>query len=411
MKKIMSLTAFFISSQLWAAGTVLPSETLATTEQGLTIQLGGFGSSAVGDPKADNRFYALTDRGPNADGADKAKIFPVPDFTPRIGHFEIQQDGSIKRLNQILLKRPDSKPLSGLPNPEGYGATGEKAIDLNGKALPTDEYGLDSEGLVVAHDGSFWISDEYGPHIVHFSKEGVELERISPKGIQTQGRKLPAVFAKRRANRGMEGLALTPDGKKLVGIMQSTMNNPSKKEATNQTLTRIVTFDLTTGKTQQYLYRQNADGLSNSEIRALDNHRFLIDERDGKMPQTGKQVQKHVYLIDLSTGSEVSDAQDSENGLLVNGKTLEQNTWEELADAGIHPVNKKLVVDLRQAVNYPHEKFEGMWLMNKNKTLAVINDDDFGIAADKQNGIRAKILPLTEQLDKVTLYFVPINIK
>lgn len=270
---------------------------------------------------------------------------------------------------------------------------------------------MDSEGLVVAADGSFWVSDEYGPHIVHFSNEGVELERISPKGMQTQGRKLPAVFAKRRANRGMEGLALTPDGKTLVGIMQSTMNNPNKKEAINQTLTRIVTFDLASGETKQYLYRQNADGLSNSEIRALDNQRFLVDERDGKMPEAGKKAQKHVYLIDLSTGSEVSDAQDSENGLLVNGKTLEQNTWEELADAGIEPVSKQLVVDLRQTVNYPHEKFEGMWLMNDNKTLAVINDDDFGIEPDGKNSIRAKILPLTEQLDKVTLYFVPIDLQ
>lgn len=411
MKKMITLLAVGVSHSLLATSAVLPNEVLITTEQGLEIQLGGFGSSAVGDPKASHRFYGLTDRGPNADGAGKAKIFPVPDFTPRIGHFEIQADGSIKRLNQILLKRPDGKPLSGLPNPEGYGATGERAIDLTGKPLPMDEYGLDSEGLVVADDGSFWVSDEYGPHIVHFSNEGIELERISPKGMQTQGRKLPAVFAKRRANRGMEGLALTPDGKTLVGIMQSTMNNPNKKEAINQTLTRIVTFDLASGETKQYLYRQNADGLSNSEIRALDNQRFLVNERDGKMPEADKKAQKHVYLIDLSTGSEVSDAQDSENGLLVNGKTLEQNTWEELADAGIEPVSKQLVVDLRQAVNYPHEKFEGMWLMNGNKTLAVINDDDFGIEPDGKNSIRAKILPLTEQLDKVTLYFVPIDLQ
>jgi len=52
----------------------------------------------------------------------------------------------------------------------------------------------------------------------------------------------------------MEGLAVTPDEKTLVGIMQSTLYNPSKKAATNTTLARIVTFDLDTGETHQYLY-------------------------------------------------------------------------------------------------------------------------------------------------------------
>jgi len=39
---------------------------------------------------------------------------------------------------------------------------------------------------------------------------------------------LPAVFQHRRANRGMEGLAISPDETTLVGIMQSTMKNPDK---------------------------------------------------------------------------------------------------------------------------------------------------------------------------------------
>ena len=56
-------------------------------------------------------------------------------------------------------------------------------------------------------DDSFWGSGEYGPHIVHFSKDGKKLERISPYGMTTNGRKIPSVLAKRRANRGMKRLA------------------------------------------------------------------------------------------------------------------------------------------------------------------------------------------------------------
>lgn len=46
----------------------------------------------------------------------------------------------------------------------------------------------------------------------------------------------------------MEGLAVTPDQKTLVGIMQSRLYNPSNAGAINKNLTRIVTFDIATGK-------------------------------------------------------------------------------------------------------------------------------------------------------------------
>lgn len=393
----------------FAAGTVLPATVLSHTDA-VTIYQGGYGSSAAADPTDSRRFFALTDRGPNADGKENnVKIFPIPDYAPRIGHFEIQKNGKVKLLKNIVLKRPDGQPLTGLPNPEGYGATGEIAVDVNGNRLPTDRYGLDGEGLVVMRDGSFWVSDEYGPHIVHFSANGIELERISPKGLKTDGRKLPAVFANRRANRGMEGLTLTPDGQTLVGIMQSTLFNPNKKAATNRTLTRIVTFDLQSGKTHQYLYRQNQPNLSNSEILALDNHRFLVNERDGDFNTAEKKAQKHVYLIDLRSGTEVSDPQDRETGLTIHGKALEEWSWEDLAAANIYPVQKKLAADLIEAVRYPHDKFEGMWLSD-GQTLTVVNDDDFGIAA-KAGTVIAKTLPATGQADAVTLYRIPLKFK
>ena len=407
-KTILAVATGMMASTCLAAGTPLPSKVMAKVGD-VTIYQGGYGSSGGADPHNSKRFYSLTDRGPNADGKDKdTKIFVVPDYAPRIGYFEIEKDGSIKLLKDIILKRPDGKPLTGLPNPEGYGSTGETAVDLKGNVLPTDPYGFDSEGLVVMKDGTFWVSDEYGPHIAHFSAEGVELERMSPRGLKTTGRRLPAVLSKRQPNRGMEGLTVTPDDRTLVGIMQSTLSNPNKKDVTNHSMVRILTFDLQTGQTHQYLYRQDQKKMSNSEITAVDDHRFLVDERDGK---AGSEpgAQKHVYLIDLRTGSDVSDPKDRDTGLQVNGKALEENSWEDLAKAGIHPVGKKLAVDLVSAVNYPHEKFEGMWLSQDHKTLMVVNDDDFGITSE--NGkILQKILPSTGKVDTVTLYSVPIKL-
>jgi hypothetical protein len=282
------------------------------------------------------------------------------------------------------------------------------AYDAAGNELGNDKYGLDSESIVAAPDGTFWVSDEYGPHIVHYSAEGVELERISPIGVNTGNRKLPAVLAKRRANRGMEGLCITPDGKTLVGTMQSMMFVPSKALATNKTLTRIVTFDITTGKTKQYLYKQDG-GASDSvcDITALSNNEFLVIERDGNFGTQGGI--KKVYRISLNDATDVTGTDlAAVDGMKVNEKALEQCSWDELANAGIKPVSKKLAVDLVAKIGYEHDKFEGIVYLGNNK-LAVFNDDDFGVVDDGNGNPKAKILPKTGKVDKGTMYVVDIQ--
>lgn len=387
-------------------GVALPYNVLGTGN-GVEIRNGGFGSAACAHPTNAGEFYAMTDRGPNAD-ATGGKYFPIPNYTPRIGHFKLNNDGTIEKLNEILFKTPAGVPISGRPNPAGYGSTGETAYDLSGAVLTNDEYGLDPEGLVAMKDGSFWVSDEYGPHIVHYSNTGVQLERISPVGINTGSRKLPAVFAKRWANRGMEGLTITPDQKTLVGIMQSRLYNPSNAGAINKKLTRIVTFDIATGNTKQYLYKQEIDNNSNSEITALSATQFLIVERDGNFSADGA-VMKHIYKIDISNATDVSGSDfNAENGYLVNGKALEANTWEELATAKIQPVSKTLAVDVFKYLGaYPHDKLEGMWLIDSN-TIGIINDDDFGVWSDATNKIKAKTLSPTKgtERDSNRLYIV-----
>lgn len=398
---LAALIGLFAAQTALAETIPMPVEKLGEV-QGVPFYK-GYGSSIDADPQNPNRFYGLTDRGPNADGGENIKIFLQPNFTPNIGHFEIQTNGTIKKLRDIPLKDANGKPLTGLPNPKGYGTSKETVVDVNKRPLQRDITGIDSEGLAVMKDGTFWVSDEYGPHIVHFDRNGFELERMSPRGVQTNGRRLPAVLGHLRPNRGMEGLTTTPSNRVLVGIMQSALHNPSKDAVKNESVTRIVSFDLATGKTKQYLYRQGGDYWKNSEIRAIDEHRFLVDEHNGKDV-------KHVYLIDLRGATDVSDPADSENGLKVNGKAIEENTWEELAAASIKPVSKILVSDVKKDVNFQSSKFEGMWVADGGKTLWIINDDDFGIDSTENYTIVPKRLPNGET-DATRLYRIPLNIK
>jgi len=392
-------------------GSLLPYTILdSTIDNGakagekMEIRNGGFGSSAFKDHNHINRFFAITDRGPNADYTDdnnvSGKMFPTPNYTPRLGHFEIQSDGSVVKLSETLFKDRSGNPISGFPNPIGLGGTNEIPFDINGTRITDGEgndkldiYGLDSEGLVMLKDGSFWVSDEYGPHMVHFDASGKEIDRINPFADDNRTSiNLPAEFAKRWANRGMEGLAITPDEKTLVGIMQSELDNPKNRKD----LTRIVTVNLETRAIKQYLYDQDANGNSNSEITAIDNDTFLVIERNGKFYQKDSTAKKNIYKIKLSTGTELESVtldsamvQNATVGLTIDGKTLETisaeaNSWTTLENHGIRPVEKTLVVNMIDAVGYPHDKMEGLILFN-NSTLGVVNDDDF--ATSDTNGV------------------------
>ncbi|SIN80994.1 esterase-like activity of phytase family protein [Salinivibrio sp. ES.052] len=402
-----------------AEGVFLPYNVLrndlidAKSQKVFEIRKGGFGSAMTAHPSDANRFYALTDRGPNAKykgDQGKGKIFPTPDYTPRIGLFEVKANGQIEQIDMILLRRPDGLPITGLPNSSALGGTGETPYHADGRPIlendsqPYDEttnpfvlddYGLDGEGLVALSDGTFWVSDEYGPHIVHFDAKGREIGRINAfANDERVDLTLPAEFGNRRANRGMEGLAVTPDEKTLVGMMQSTMYNPSNA-VKDLDITRIVTVNLESGSIGQYLYRQEKRQNSNSEIVALSATQFLVIERDGNFLYGGPNgekaaapdAQKQIYRIDLASGTNletITDSgdieQDTERGLTLSGRTLEEfvleQGWSALASAGIRPVSKSLLVDMVAKVNYPHDKMEGLWVID-DRHLGVLNDDDF----------------------------------
>ena len=146
---------------------------------GVKVYGGGYGSALAVDPRKPGYFYLLTDRGPNTDSTDAdKKVFPLPRFAPQIGRFRLQGD-KLVLVKVIEIRNAKGKKITGLPNPT-HGNTGEIAVDMQGRNLGTDPDGLDSEGLVALKDGSFWISDEYGPWLVHVSPQGRITERIGP---------------------------------------------------------------------------------------------------------------------------------------------------------------------------------------------------------------------------------------
>ena len=367
---------------------MLPNDVLATVA-GVPVFNGGFGSALDRSPFRPDELYSLTDRGPNISGSGDDKLFPVPDFHPQVGVFERRGDRLV-RSRVIVLRDAAGKALTGLP-PAGTGNTGEIPRTLTGALLPNDPNGIDSEGLRVMRDGSFWVSDEYGPFLVHFDRSGRTIERDSPTGGPHP---LPAVLLRRQANKGMEGLASIRDGRELVGMMQNPLVNPDKAAAKASRLLRIVFVDAMTGKTRQYAYLMDDASYGVSDIESVSPTEFLVDERDGKFfgDPSGPAAQKKIYLIDVSKATDISDPANSAAGLTIGGKTLEQMSDADLSANRIVPVTKTLVVDLL-AHGYTHDKAEGVALIDGGRTIAVSNDDDFGVTDDGDQHLLQKLLP------------------
>src|SRR5262249_40045972 len=115
----------------------------------------------------------------------------------------------------------------------------------------------------------------------------------------------------RVANKGMEGLALTPDDQMLVGAMQSPLIQDG---GTAAPFTRILTIDLRTGEMQQFAYQLTNIGTAKkpkfptiSDILAINDHEFLVDERDGNgLGDDSVAAFKNIFHIDLTNAQDVT---------------------------------------------------------------------------------------------------------
>lgn len=103
----------------------------------------------------------------------------MPGFDPAIVRIKVS-GGTVEVLDALAITTSSGKPVTGLANQEGRDEA-PYTYDA-GTRLAYDPNGLDTEGIVRAADGSFWLVDEYGPSLVHVSARGRVLTRYVPRG-------------------------------------------------------------------------------------------------------------------------------------------------------------------------------------------------------------------------------------
>lgn len=386
-------------------------------------------------------FYAITDRGPNGDGpmvpndAGKtlcytrkdgncdAKLFPSPSFAPAIGVVTVGKAGAVLK-SSLPIRVSSTVKATGLPaGLNQLGASGETPLTDNLKfeastkaTFSTD--GLDPESLVVdTARNALWTSDEYGPFIFKIDPaSGIILKKYGPSiptgstvtaasNITTV---LPSVLAKRRANRGMEGLALDVASGKLHGFLQSPLTDlsvagapaagsyvapagsgcavPSKDFTVERyaRFTRWVEFDPSTETSKMYAfpincadYKDNRTGNAKlGDMVSLGNGKFIVIEQ-GASSATGNPVANRLMLVEIGNATDISQATFNPETSDLEKSSMAGAAVNSADFSGVTMIKKTLLLDLN-AAGWLAEKAEGLALVDA-MTLALTSDNDFGL--------------------------------
>ena len=261
-------------------------------------------------------------------------LFTGPDGTPTTG-LDADVLGSITYPGFPIL------PVSTFTG-DGYGGPGP-----GGKRIP-----VDSEGLVLASDGGFWVSDEYGPYIYHFSRQGRMTQAIMPPAAYIPHRNGSVSFSAnsppiynpnetiippdtvtgRDNNQGLEGLTTSSDGKTLYALMQSALDQEGGPSNPNRLQARLLEYDISKPNNPVYkaeyvvtlpLWTDPTAKASKalkvagqSEIHSLGNGQFLVLARDsgsGHGQSSSLSIYRHADIFDISSSTGATDIASAAN--------------------------------------------------------------------------------------------------
>jgi hypothetical protein len=347
------------------AGTT--EDTIAPGTQFTNNMLGGI--SGIAWTGKEDLYWCLPDRGP-LDGA--------VDWSCRIHlvRISIRSDvdqqarrrstASTQIVSTVLLRDKRGIPFTGL-------ASAFAANEATTRRL-------DPEAVRVGADGNLFISDEYGPRLIEFTPNGHFVrEFTTPKHLLvdnpgvSKSTENPKNVSGRQSNRGMEGLAISPDGKRLFGLMQSSLLQDSYRQTpTDKPLganCRLPVFCTTGEFSHEYAYPLENSSNKLNEILACDENHLITIERDG-LPGAAAQFKK-LMLISVSEASDIRGVEKLSPDRIGKGR---------------QGVDKHVFIDLLDpkwnlaGVQMP-EKIEGLAFgpdfSNGDRLLLVASDNDF----------------------------------
>ncbi|HTH53682.1 MAG TPA: esterase-like activity of phytase family protein [Edaphobacter sp.] len=424
MKKVFLQTAFValacggaVTLPVQAQVTLLAKGTLTSSAAGSYRDLSGLNDTLENGAPANllgglgsgiayvsgDTFLAVPDRGPNA-----ISFNPLVDDTvswiPRVQTVRMNlEENRGSGLPYTITPKLVATTLLSSPTPLVYGTGNGLNIGsgkpkensllryyLSGRSDNFDadrnsgdpkDARLDPESIRLSNDGlTYFISDEYGPYVYQF---------LRATGTRIRTYQMPEDFyvahpapttdletslnsVGRIANKGMEGLAITPDGRKLIGILQTATLQDTAEGGDAANLLRMAEVDVLTGKVlHEYGYLLTT-GSGVSDLVALNDHELLVDERDGKGLGDGSKAKvKQVFKIDLQGATDILGMDGTQAAKVAVNKTLFLDVVKVLEGNGF--TAEQIPAKIEGLAFGPDVKEKGKVI----HTLWVANDNDF----------------------------------
>ena len=230
-------------------------------------------------------------------------------------------------------------------------------------AKPEDSLRLDPEGVRLSRGGTVYVADEYGPHVLEFDIYGKQQRSFA----------VPPKFRDRQDNRGFEGLAISPDGRRLFAILQNCLTRDGKPDPAKGyvvgTNVRLLEIETPSKATREFVYTLDDPANGVCEILAVNDREFLVLERDSKAGADAKF--KKLFRIDLADATDVSKIDALPAAGLPDGvKAVKKSPFLDLLDPAFGLAGP----------SFP-EKVEGMTfgpdLPDGRRLLLVTTDNDF----------------------------------
>lgn len=377
-----AMAATSVSNVSFVNGIAIPGSLLDLSTGSDFDRRVGFFSDIYYD-RSRNEWWGLSDRGPGGG------VLP---YETRVQRFTVDIN-------------PTSGAISNFKIVQTVKFTDAGAA-LNGQAPAMASVlgkSFDPEGIVVNPvTGNLLVSDEYGPSVYEFNRNGELLRKfttpanlvprtstgtdynaLAPAGSS------PQLVAGREGNRGLEALAITPDGRYAFAVLQNGTVTDGYNPASGGTrgqYTRIVKYDIQTGAAVgQYAYQlaSSGQGRGISALVAIDANRFLILERNNRGIGVGATLNgadKNVFEVDLSHASDVTDLNLPASGALPTGINAAAKSTQVMdLDANT----------LAALGNKSPEKWEGLaigpQLANGKYVILAGTDNDYSVTQNGSN--------------------------
>lgn len=343
----------------------LPGTSIDKTELKGTLEtnspvnaLGGM--SAIDYTGEANRYVVLSDRGP----ADGASSFPC-----RFHRIDLKLDVANKALSLSLV---DSTLLMDETSTQLTGSLEQ----LKSWAKPGRCPSIDPEGIRVAKGNQLVISEEYGPTIDVYEQNGRRIKSLllPEKYLLAEFRNPPMVTGT-FPNRGLEGLAITPNGSTIVAAMQGPLVQDGRIEGTKclGLNTRWLVYNDASKKPAEYVYPLDDESTGISEVLAISDELFLVIERDSLSGSLAKN--KSIHLASIRGATDVSAVESLKAAPSGGFKSIRKLPF-------INLMNPAFGMNGENTPEKPEGITWGPDLPDGRRSLVVCFDNDFDLARD-----------------------------